>query len=272
MLAGALLLLAQPDAALAAPPESPPCPAATITFAPPLDTPLVLIRRIERPLANGIFIQTVTYAVSFTHSGRGYRMRWQQTGQQVEAPSELLRLLSLEGESAADEILDFTIDAGGTLLGVTESPDAPERLRQAIDRLRSDPALVARPEREQVAIAAVLDRLAALPPPERAGVHMVKASRLLMLAGRPCRSGQLTSADGARFRLGSLTGETLGFSSAQDETRPDGAQLSTSIAGTLSLRSGLVENQDRRMTSTVEGTSRLFRESLTLEAPATDPG
>ncbi|WP_430387159.1 hypothetical protein [Blastomonas fulva] len=101
----------------------------------------------------------------------------------------MLRLLSLEGESAADEILDFTIDGGGTLLGVTESPDAPARLRQAIDRLRSDPALVARPEREQVAIAAVLDRLAALPPAERAGVHMVKASRLLMLAGRPCRSG-----------------------------------------------------------------------------------
>jgi hypothetical protein len=38
------------------------------------------------------------------------------------------------------------------------------------------------------------------------------------------------------------------------------------------LRSGLVENQDRRMTSTVEGISRLFRESLTLEAPATNPG
>ncbi|WP_430387160.1 hypothetical protein [Blastomonas fulva] len=75
MLAGALLLLAQPESALPVIPESSPCPAATITFAPPLDTPLVLIRRIERPLANGIFIQTVTYAVSFTRSGRGYRMR-----------------------------------------------------------------------------------------------------------------------------------------------------------------------------------------------------
>ena len=265
MLAAALLLIVQPASSVPSPPESPACPAGTISFAPPLDTPLTLIRRIERPLANGIFTQTVTYAVTFTRSGRGYRMRWQQTGHQVDAPPELLRLLSLEGESAADEVLDFTLDEAGALLGVTESADAPERLMLAIDRLRSDAALAARSERDRVTITAVLDRLAALPPSERAGVHMTKASRLLMLAGRPCRSGQLESSDGGSFRLASVTADTLGFTSIRAETLPDGPQFTTSTTGTLSLRTGLVESQDRRMTSTVKGTSRLFRESVTLK-------
>jgi hypothetical protein len=271
MLAAALLLIAQPAAATPSPPESPACPAAAIAFVPPLDTPLKLTRTIERPLANGRFVQTVAYAVTFTRSGRGYRMRWQQNGQHVDAPPELLRLLSLEGEIAVGEILDFTLDSGGALMGVTESPDAPERLRLAIDRLRSDPALTARPERERSAITAVLDRLAALPPGKRADVHMVKASRLLMLAGRPCRFGQLVSADGASFRLGPRTEQTLGFTGTRGETLPDGPQLFTSTTGTLSLRTGLVESQDRRMTSTVNGTSRLYRESVTLEGLSTAP-
>ncbi|MDM7955871.1 hypothetical protein [Blastomonas sp.] len=271
MLTGALLLLAQPAASLGAPPESPACPAAVIAFAPPLETPLVLIRRIDRPVAEGIFTQTVTYAVTFTRSGRGYRMRWQQTGHRVDAPPELLRLLALDGESAAGEILDFTLDADGTLLGVTESPDAAERLRLAIDRLRTDPALTARSEREQVAMTAVLDRLAALPPGERAEVHKVKASRLLMLAGRPCRSSALVAADGASFRLAAVTGETLGFSSARAESLPDGPQFSVRTTGTLSLRTGLVESQHRSMTSTVKGSSRLFRESVTLEPISAKP-
>lgn len=271
MFAAGLLLIVQPASSVPSLPQSPACPAATISFAPPLDSPLVLVRRIERPLANGIFSQTVTYAVTFTRSGRGYRMRWQQTGHQVDAPPELLRLLSLEGESAADEVLDFTLDEAGALLGVTESADAPERLRLAIARLRSDAALAARSERERVAITAVLDRLAALPPSERAGVHLVKASRLLMLAGRPCRSGQLVAADGASIGLGSVTADTLGFTSIRAETLPDGPQFSTSTTGTLSLRTGLVESQERRMASTVKGTSRLFRESVTLEPPAAQP-
>lgn len=271
MLAAALLLLSQPAAAVPSLPESPACPGTSIAFAPPLDTPLTLVRTIERPLANGIFTQAVTYAVTFTRSGRGYRMRWQQTGQQADAPPELLRLLSLDGESAAGEVLDFTLDADGALLGVTESPDAAERLRLAIDRLRTDPALTARSEREQVAMTAVLDRMAALPPGERAGVHRIKASRLLMLAGRPCRSGQLESADGVTFNLTSVTAETLGFSSTRGETLAEGPQFSVRTTGTLSVRTGLVESQERGMTSTIKGTSRLFRESVTLEPAAATP-
>lgn len=273
MLAGALLLISQPAAGAALPlsPESPACPALSIPFAPPLDASLQLTRTIERELAQGTFAQTVTYAVSFTRSGRGYRMRWQQTAQHSDGPPELLRLLSLQEESAAGEVLDFTLDESGALLGVSESPDSPERLARAIARLRADPALTERPARERTAITAMLDRLATLPASERAAVHMASASRLLMFAGRPCAAGQVATTDNSIFRIAAVTGESAVFKGFTQASRPDGASLVTSITATLSLATGLIESQDRRTTTQVAGTTRWSRESLVLQLPEPGP-
>lgn len=282
MLAGALLLLAQPapppsvpapppSAPSPAPSPSPACPAAATGFAPPLDRPLTLTRRIERPLAQGSFVQTVTYALAFTRSGRGYRMRWQQTGQQSSGPAELLRLLSLQEESAEGEILDFSLDASGALLGVSESADSPQRLARAIARLRADPALNTRPGRERAAIGAMLDRIAALPASERAHVHLALASRLVQFAARPCLGGELALADGSRFQITGQPGEWLDLAGAIEDIRADGSRIASTATVRLSARTGLVQRHHRSTTSLVAGSARSGNETLVLEGLTDHP-
>lgn len=276
MLAGALLLIG-PPAAVTSPvailpvAEAPGCPEPRIAFAPPLDLPLLLTRRIERELADGTFAQTVRYEVSFARSGRGYRMRWHQIDQKSEGPPGLLRLLALQDDSAEGEVLDFTLDSSGAVLGVSESPDSPARLARAIDRLRRDPALLSRPERERTRLSEMLDRLATLPASERAQVQTAKASRLLMLAGRACCDGEVLSADGSIARITAISQVRLDLAGSSGATRPDGTHVTTTSQTVLTRSTGLVERHQRRTTSSVAGTMRTSSESYVLEDQTNDP-
>lgn len=270
MLAGALLVMAQPAGFLPAG-ATPQCPAPQIAFAPPLDQPLILTRRIERALASGTFVQTVRYRVVFHRSGRGYGMAWQQTGEQSEGPPDLLRLLSLQDDSAHGERLDFTLDSSGAVLGVIEPPQAPLRLARAIDRLRRDPALAARPERERTRLSEMLDRLATLPPGERAQIQIAKASRLLLLAGRPCSNGMVSASDGSIARITRASADRIDLAGTTDETRSDGTRSATTLNFVVSGATGLVERLDRRTTSSVAGTVRTSSETYVLERSGEAP-
>lgn len=269
MLAAALLLIAQPAAAAAADPSSTEplaCPAPRIGFAPPLDGPLLLTRTIERDLARGRFVQTVRYHLRFTPAGRGYRMRWQQIGQHADGPAELLRLLSLQDVASEGELLDFTLDSRGALIGVSESPESPQRLASAIARLRADRALTGQPERERKAIADVLDRLEALPPHERARLQLAKASRLLDFAAQPCTDGHLIARDGRPVRITATGDEWLILAASDDQPAHAATLVSTTLNARVSLRTGLVETLDRITMSSVAGTRRASREQLIVRS------
>lgn len=140
MLLAAALLLVAPPAPLA-------CPALVMAFAPPAGSPLIVERRIERELGQGMFVRRIDYRIRFMPAGRGWRLQMQQVAQSAEGPPELLRLLALQDESNEDEALDATLDADGAVLGISEAPDAPARLAKAIARLRADPAVAARPKK-----------------------------------------------------------------------------------------------------------------------------
>lgn len=278
MLAGALVFVAPfawtaPASGALPLPGSPACPIDIIPFAPPLDTPLMLTRSIARSLADGMFTQTVTYAVSFTRSGRGYRMRWQQTGQQSEGPPELLRLLALEADSARGETLDFTLDANGRLLGVTEAPDAAERLAAAIGRLRSDPALTRHAPREQALIGQMLDRIATLPAAERADLHLTKASRLAAVAGQRCGGHSITGQNGTAYRVTHAAdpgGEMVLVSSAHDR-RGDGSTVAIDTEMTISAQTGLALMHRQSTVTEVAGTRRTNTEVMQLQAVPAAP-
>ncbi|MBU1793932.1 MAG: hypothetical protein KKD22_03105, partial [Alphaproteobacteria bacterium] len=155
----------------------------------------------------------------------------------------------------------------GRLLGVTEAPDAAQRLTGAIARLRNDPALTGRPMRERTMIGQMLDRIAAMQPAERADMAMAKASRLLVLAGRDCDDGQIIGGDGTTYAIAAIAGaqgEHLQLSAHGNDHRSDGSTLSHETMMTVSAQTGLAERHDRRTTSHVGGTARTSRESLRL--------
>ena len=267
MLAAALLLIAQPTAAaLADPVPAPlPCPVPRTGFAPPLDVPMQLTRTIQRQLARGDFIQTISYSLLFTRDGRGFRLRWQQTGQQADGPADLLRLLALQEDAAQGERLDFTLDSRGALLGVSESPDTSQRLAGAIARLRADPAFAGLPARERSSIGEMLDRLAAMPPDERARLHMGKASRLLAFAGQACRSGHLTASDGSLARITGADDEWLVLAGFDDDPAGGDARVSSAWEARVSRHTGLAASWRRTTVSTITGSTRTSRESHVLD-------
>ena len=270
---GALMLMVadRPAATAAATPSTTSvteqvCPVQSIGFAPPLGEPLLLTRRIERALATGTFTQTITYRLTFERAARGYRMRWQQIDQHASGPAELLRLLSLQDDGAQGETLDFALDASGALLGVTEAPDAAQRLANAITRLRSDRAMSDRPQRERAMIGQMLDRMAALQPAERADMHLAKAARLLVLAGQECTGGTMTGSDGTGYAVGEAGGGVLRLFADSRQQRPDGSALMLEVAIAVSTRTGLIESHDRHTTSQIGSVSRTSRERLELLA------
>ncbi len=254
---------------IVAPPATPACPATRIDFAPPADIPMILERRIERELGQGIFVQRVDYRIAFMPAGRGWRLHLQQVAQHAEGPPELLRLLALQEQSAEGETLDATLDEGGAVLGISESPDAPQRLAAAIARLRADPALTARPAAERAQIGAMLDRLAALPPEERAAIARARIARLVMLASRPCADGVVTTDEGARYRLASDSGDSLLLEASQRSSSADGSALSVTDRVILSKATGLVMAFDRETVTEAGGTSRKARESVRVRSAET---
>lgn len=265
MLSLAALLMAMPGQTAA------PCPAPVMAFAPPLSTPMILRRRIERALTDGVFVYEATYRLTFVRAGSGYRMHWQQIDERSEGPGELLRLLELQERSASGESFDVTLDKGGAVLGISESPGSAERLAQAIDRLRNDPAVTARPAQQRAQLAAMLDRLATLPTEERIALHRARLERPVMLAGRPCSSGQVIAADGTAYRIAGESGDSLHLVAARALARETGGSLSVSDDLTLSRANGMVQQFDRRTVTTVAGTSRNSRESVSLERAPNDP-
>lgn len=254
----AALLLAQP--ALQS------CPAHDIAFAPPVDRPLILERRIERELHDGQFLQRIRYRLRFAPAGRGYRLEIEQIALTSDGPPALLRLLALQEESTEGETLDMTLDAHGAILGISESPDAAQRLAAALARLRADPAVAARPAVERAQIEAMLGRIAALGPDERAAVHRAKFGRLLMFAGRGCADATVTSHDGAPYRLVKTDGESWELAAASDSANPDASTASVSDRATVSPATGLVMQFERQTVTRVGGTERRVLESLALSA------
>lgn len=266
MLATAALLLATASPAAIA------CPVASIGFAPPLGTPLQLTRRTERALGSGTFTRVIRYRITFARAGRGYAMRWQQTGSTASGPPELLRLLSLQEDSAQGETLDFTLDETGALLGVTEADDATERLASAIARLRSDPAVAARPQSERAMIGEMLDRIAAMPAAERAALHMGRAERLLLFAGQQCADGSITGRDGAAYRIVTEASPDTGLAltTLSSEQRSDGATITSRNNVVLATATGLAGAHAQVTRVAVGESIRDSREWLEL-APEVQP-
>lgn len=262
MVWAAVLLLATPGIAAA------PCPAPVIAFAPPLDRPMVLHRRIERELADGLFVHESSYRLTFAQAGRGYRMQWQQIDERSEGPPALLRLLDLQERSVSGDAFEVTLDAQGAVLGISESPESAGRLAESIDRLRADPALAARPAAQRAQISALLDRLATLPPAERMELQRARLERPVMLGGRSCSDGQVQAAGGTIYRLLRESRDALQLSAVHESAREGGASLAVTDAITLSRSTGLVTQFDRHTVTTVAGTARNARESFRLESVA----
>ena len=260
MVWAAVLLLATPGAVAA------PCPAPVLAFAPPLDAPIVLHRGIERELADGLFVHEASYRLTFSRAGRGYRLHWQQLQERSDGPPALLRLLELQERSVAGESFDVTLDESGAVLGISESPESAGRLAAAIDRLRADSALDARPAAQRAQIHALLDRLAALSPAERLELQRARLERPVMLAGRPCASGQVQAAGGTIYRVLPESGDALQLSAAHESVREATSGLAVTDAITLSRTTGLVTRFDRHTVTTVAGTARHARESFRLES------
>ncbi|WP_017671653.1 hypothetical protein [Blastomonas sp. AAP53] len=255
----AALLLATPILPAA------PCPAPVIAFAPPLDVPMTLRRRVERELGHGVFVQDTTYRLEFAQAGRGYRMRWQQMDEQSEGPAELLRLLELQERSVSAESIDVTLDAQGRVLGISESADSSARLVQAIDRLRTDAALAARPAQQRAQIMALLDRLSDMPGEERLALQRPRLERPVMLAGRGCGAGEVQTGEGVAYRIVANSGEALKLVSHHESGRGSGQTVTVTDVVMLSRGSGLVQTFDRTTVTTVAGTVRKSRETHVLE-------
>lgn len=247
------------------------CPAPTIGFAPPLDRPLLLERRIERELREGRFRQQIRYRLRFARAGRGFRLTVEQIALASDGPPELLRLLALQEESSAGETLEVTLDATGAILGISESPGAPERLAAALARLRTDPGVATRDAAEQAQIGAMLDRLAALTPDERAAIHQAKIERLVMFAGRPCAQAMVSTRDRARYRLTAAAGDSWELETVPGPSpdRLDAAQGTDRAV--LSTATGLVLRFERQTVVRVAGTERKALESLTVSTDAGPP-
>lgn len=265
MLWAAVLLLATPGLSAAV------CPAPVIAFAPPLGAPLILHRRIERELTDGLFVHEARYRLTFAQAGRGYRMQWQQTHERSEGPAELLRLLDLQERSVSGDTFDVTLDESGAVLGISESPESAGRLAEAIDRLRADPALAARPAPRRAQISALLDRLATLPPAERMELQRARLERPVMLAGRSCSDGQVQAAGGTLYHVLRESRDALLLSAVHESAREGGASLAVTDTITLSRSTGLVTQFDRHTVTTVAGTARHARESFRLESGSETP-
>lgn len=263
MLAAAALLLAtaSPPA-----PASITCPLPSVGFAPPLDRPLRLTRRIERALTSGTFTQTMRYRITFARAGRGYAMHWQQTGSTASGPPELLRLLSLQEDSAQGETLDFILDETGALLGVTEADDAAQRLAASIARLRNDPAVAARSPRERAMIGEMLDRIAAMPAAERAALHLANAERLILFAGQRCTKGEITGRDGAAYHIvaEASSDAELALTMLSSDQRGDGTTVTIRSNTVLTTATGIAGAHARVTRVAAGDTIRDSREWLDL--------
>lgn len=247
------------------------CPAPSIGFAPPLGRPLLLERRIERQLGSGGFRQQIRYRLQFLPAGRGFSLTIEQIALESDGPPELLRLLALQEESAAGEVLEVMLDASGAILGISESPDAPARLAAALARLRADPAVAARPAGEQAQIGAMLDRLAALTPDERAAMHRAKIGRLVQFAGRACAQGVVRTAEGGDYRLVAASADSWQLEAARESQASGSGMLQVTDRAMLSPLTGLVKRFDRQTVIEVAGTERKALESLTLSDASQAP-
>lgn len=196
--------------------------------------------------------------------GRGFSLTIEQIALTSDGPPELLRLLALQEESSAGELIEVTLDANGAILGISESPDARERLAAALARLRADPAVAARPAEEQAQIEAMLDRLAALSPDERAAMHRAKIGRLVMFAGRHCAQGLVRTAEGGDYRLVVASDDSWQLEAARESQASGFGTLRVTDRAVLSPATGLVMQFDRQTVTQVAGTERKALESLTL--------
>jgi len=247
------------------------CPAPTIGFAPPLDRPLLLERRVERQLGTGIFRQQISYRLQFSPAGRGFGLKIRQIALTSDGPPDLLRLLALQEQSSEGETLDVTLDATGTILGISESPDAPDRLARALARLRDDPAIAARSAAQQAEIAAMLDRLATLTPDERAGMHRAKFGRLVMFAGHRCAQGFVGSSDGTPYRLVSGASDSWVIEATRESSGGNPGAARVTDRAVLSPITGLIAQFERQTVTKVAGTERKAVESLSLSVPSEAP-
>jgi hypothetical protein len=156
-------------------------------------------------------------------------------------------------------------------LGASESPDSAARLAEAIARLRQDPALTARPPEERRPIEAMLERIASLPPEERAKLNLAKAQRVLALASGRCAGQTLVSRAGQAYAVSKASPDRLELRWSAEESRADGSRIRIAERVELALATGLAMAVERQTVTLAAGTSRTTTERLTITDPAESP-
>lgn len=237
--------------------------ASALHFAPPLDEPLILTRRMERETRGGPFVLTARYRLTFSPFGRGYRLRVEQISHAVDGPAELLRMLALGDQLIERETLVFTLAADGAILGVSEEPDAAHRLAEAIGRLRADRAYAALDDATRTAFDGYLDRLANMDAAARGELAAGRIAPLLDLAGQALAPASAEGRSGLVFRI---TGEDAAWlhlsASAASVAGPSTSR--TEVVASLSRDHGILWNFERRIATEAGPASRSTYENLAL--------
>ena len=139
------------------------CPlAAQITSGSMIELPqgpMILCRRIERPLSDGAIIVVVRrWGISFSRSGRSIMVEGRQMDADVTAPEKLAALARIEKDRNTDGMFPILLSSDGMIIGTGAAGDSGD-LAKAVDTAT---ALVNQSDNPPEAKDAVLHYLAAL--------------------------------------------------------------------------------------------------------------
>ena len=276
VLASVVFLPGMAETALA---QSSPQPSAdgadttiVLSFAPPVDRPLLLTKRLERNLPFGTIVRTAHYRLRFTPMQRGYRLRWEQVDNRLDGPPEFLRVAGLGDELLDNETLTISLANDGTILGVTEAPGRQQRLQEAIARLKLDPAFTRLPPERQKALAVQIDHIGAMDAAERADWVIAGIAPLFDLAGQTIVDRHVRGRTGSDYRLdASDNGSLLALTAQEHKALGKDRAIDRAIAIHVSRADGVTRRFDRHVVTSVAGQAQTSDEVITLDEWPADP-
>ena len=266
----AILVLGGP--VKAGPAQSDPQPSAAanativLPFAPSVDRPILLTKRLERHLSFGTIVRTARYRLHFTAMARGYRLHWEQVDNRLEGPPDFLRLAGLGEDLLENETLTISLANDGTILGVTETPGRQQRLQEAIARLKRDPAFTRLPPERQKALTVQIDRIGTMDAAARADWVIAGIAPLFDLAGQTIVKGRAMGRTGDDYLLAEAGDAPLLALTAHDNrTSGTDRAVDRTIQIHVSRDDGLAWHFARQVITSVAGNSQTSDERMTLD-------
>lgn len=251
-LAGALLVLAAPAAALARPATAQ-TTAGALAFAPPLDRPMtyrVTTRRLSRE--GGLISFSLVYALQWHRLGRGYRL--DATLERIESDARPRLVGALTGvlQPLVGEAVSYLVSADGRSVDLADPDGLWARVAARTE------ALGARAERPEARAAAAM--LASLSAEEREEMAVADIRALVGPANEALARGGADARVGTHDGQRRITSVGTGTIPAAGGDRP----LRIESAWTVDAATGLLlhERQQNWLTDPASGARTLVEERV----------